>query len=112
MKSYVEQLQAYIAANPPKYHFCNGESVLQMLYFSYTESNPIVDPKIRSGFRVLRRYIKDLPRNQEEIVFDTICDLCSEHEYRAFVEGVRAGVSLMTELDGFKSREISACGET
>ena len=69
MKSYVEQLQAYIAANPPKYHFCNGESVLQMLYFSYTESNPIVDPKIRSGFRVLRRYIKNLPRDQEEIVF-------------------------------------------
>lgn len=98
MNPCIEQLKAYIAANPPKYHFCNGESVLEMLYCTYMESNPVDCPRIRAGFQGLRRWIRELPEDAEDAVFDMVCDLCGEHEYRGFAEGIRAGGSLMMEL--------------
>ena len=98
MKHSLEQLRAYIDANPPQYHFCNGKSMVEMLYYSYTESNPIDHQKIRIGLGVLHRYLKDLTQEEEEIVFDAVCDLCSVYEYQSFVEGVRAGATLMAEL--------------
>ena len=98
MKPYMEQLQAYIAANPPKYQFCNGESVLELLYCAYMETNPTQNQRILSGVNVLHRYTNDLTPKEKEIVFDTIYDLCGEYEHRAFSEGVRAGVTLMMEL--------------
>lgn len=96
MQKYIEVLSDYFKQNPPK--CLEADSVLETLYWNYTQDNPINNEKIRELFASLRSQFPHLSMQEFDPVFTTVSELCVEHERLAFLEGLRLGVALMTEF--------------
>lgn len=76
----------------------DAEIILDVLYWNYAENNPIDNPKIRNGFDDLRSKFPHLSMQEFDPVFNTVSELCLEHERGAFMDGIRLGAMLMEEL--------------
>ncbi len=96
MQKYIKALQDYCKQNPP--NTGNAKSILELLYWHYAEYNPVDNKEIRDGFARIRQRYSHLSLEEFDPIFTTVSDLCVEHERRAFLEGLRLGVTLMTEL--------------
>ncbi len=96
MQKYIEALRDYCKQNPLNHG--DAESVMEFLYWHYAESNPIDNQKIRNSFAKLCQQYPHLSMQEFDPVFNIVSDLCMEHERRAFLEGLRLGVTLMMEL--------------
>ena len=95
MEKLIEVLQQHFAQNPPDYG--NAESVLDMLFWHYTEHNQIDNEAIKTQFAKLRDYL-NLPPQRYDEVFYIVGDLCIEHSRLAFREGMRLILALLQEL--------------
>ena len=96
MEKYITALRDHYKQNPPNHG--DAESVLNLLYRTYTEYNPIDSGRIKDNFAALRNQFPELNLKQFDPIFTTVSDLCLECEQLAFVEGFRLGVTLMLEL--------------
>lgn len=96
MEKYIRALQEYCKQNPPNHG--DAQSVMNLLYWTYTEYNPIDDKKLKNGFAKLRSQFPNLSLQEFDPVFTIVSDLCADHERLAFYEGLRLGVTLMQEL--------------
>ena len=96
MKNYFEKLKAYIAENPP--NFGDGESVLTLLYEAYAESNKMDDGTIKEDFNELYRLMNGMEIKEMDKIIYPVCTLCRDHQRSGFVEGVKVGIRLKTEL--------------
>ena len=96
MQKYINTLREYCKQNPPNHG--NYQSLMELLYWTYTEYNPIDTQKLRNGFANLRSQFPYLSLHEFDPVFILVSDLCAEHERLAFCEGLRLGVTLMQEL--------------
>ncbi len=96
MQKYIEALQDCCKHNPLNHG--DAESVMEFLYWHYAELNPVDNKEIRDGFAKIRQQYSHLSMQEFDPIFTTVSDLCVEHERRAFLEGLRLGVTLMTEL--------------
>lgn len=96
MKAYYEKFRTYIAENPP--NFGDGESVLTLLYEAYADSNKMDDGTITQDFNELYRQMNGMQlRDMDKIIYP-VCTLCRDHQRSGFVEGVKVGIRLKTEL--------------
>lgn len=96
MENYFEKLRSNIADNPP--NFGDGESVLTLLYEAYADSSKMSDNRIKKDFNELYRLMNGMTLTQMDTISDPVCALCRGHQRSGFVEGVKAGVLLRTEL--------------
>jgi len=96
MQKYINALQEYCKQNPPNHG--DAQSVMNLLYWTYTEYNPVDDQRIKNGFAKLRCQFPHLNLQEFDPIFTTVSELCAEHEHLAFMEGLRLGVTLMLEL--------------
>jgi len=97
MKSLAEKLLTHYAQHPPTLD--NADSILDMIFWIYTESNPIEDEQSKRKYKAIRERIVSLSLTDCDEVFNLICDLCTDHERLAFREGIRFGMLLMRELE-------------
>ena len=97
MKTVLETLKAHIEQHPPSYG--DAESVLAMLYECHNENNPYDNEQIRADFEVLYQRMNGLPLQEVDRVIYPVCTLCRDHERAGFVEGVKIGVRLSSELN-------------
>ena len=102
--NYQALIQTYLSANQPNYGMVGIDSILEFLFWNYTEYNPIYNETIRGEFRALDDLFSYLKPQQEDKVFDVINDLCLEHQQLAFREGFRVGLRMAEEL-----KEIGNC---
>ena len=96
MKNYFEILRTYIAEKPPD--FGDGESVLTLLYEAYAESNKMDDGTIKEDFNELYRRMNGMELREMDKIIYPVCTLCRDHQRSGFVEGVKVGIRLKTEL--------------
>lgn len=96
MEKYITALQDHCKQNPPNHG--DAQSVLDLLYRTYTEYNPIDNERIKANFITLRNHFPELNLKQFDPIFTAVSDLCLECEQLAFMEGLRLGVTLMLEL--------------
>lgn len=96
MQRYIGALQDYCRSYPPSYG--GAESLLEFLYWHYSEDNPIDSQKIRDGFAKLRSQFPHLSLQEFDPIFIMVSDLCVECGRLAFYEGLHLGAALMTEL--------------
>ncbi len=96
MQQYIKALRGYCKQNPLSHG--GAESVMEFLYWHYSENNPIDNQKIRDGFAQIRQQYPHLSMQEFDPIFTTVSDLCVEHERRAFLEGLRLGITLMMEV--------------
>ena len=96
MEKYFEKLRSYIAENPPD--FGDGDSVLTLLYEAYADCNKMDDGTIKEDFNELYRQMNGMQLREMDKIIYPVCTLCRDHQRSGFVEGVKVGVRLKTEL--------------
>ena len=55
-------------------------------------------PEIQSGFAELEEFLKTLPLDDNNAVFNLTCWLCTAYEHKAFLDGLQFGAELMLKL--------------
>ena len=96
MKTYLEAIKSHINAHPP--NFGDGESVLTMLYECYNENNPYDNEQIKADFEELYRQMNGMPLREMGKIVYPVYKLCRDHERSGFVEGIKIGIRLQSEL--------------
>lgn len=93
LQEYLQRLQEKLCAASP-----SSESVLELLYEVYSESNAMYDDEIKADFHELYEAMNGMPlRDMDKIVYP-VCTLCRDHQKSGFVEGIKIGVRLTKEL--------------
>lgn len=96
MKTFFEILKAHIETHPPD--FGDGESVLTMLYECHNENNPYDNEQIKADFNELYQQMNGMALREMDKIIYPVCKLCRDHEKAGFVEGIKVGIRLATEL--------------
>ena len=97
MKTVLETLKAHIEQHPLSYG--DADSVLAMLYECHNENNPYDNEQIRADFEALYQRMNGMHLQEVDRVIYPVCTLCRDHERAGFVEGVKIGVRLSSELN-------------
>ena len=98
MDKIAQRLKAYIDTHPIDLGDSNCKTVLDQLYQAYAESHESDPPAIQEGFKELDELLGSLPLDDNNIVFNLCCSLCTAYEQKAFIDGVQYGVHLALEL--------------
>jgi len=96
MKPYFAKLKAFIDARPP--HLGDADSVLGLLYECHNENNPYDNEQIKEDFHELYQQMNGMPLREMDSIIYPVCKLCRDHERAGFVEGVKIGILLRSEL--------------
>ena len=96
LKTYIKTLKACITTSPPDLE--NDDSVLGILYEAYSESNALYDDKIKADFHALYETMHGMPLREMDKIVYPVCTLCRDHQKSGFIEGVRIGFLLCSEL--------------
>ena len=99
MDKLAERLKAYIESHPIDLGDSDCKTVLDQLYQAYAESHESDPPEIREGFKELDELLCALPLDDNNTVFNLCCRLCTAYEHKAFLDGVKYGAYLMTEIN-------------
>ena len=94
--AYIEALQALVTAHPPD--LGDEDSVLSLLYEAHSESNAMYDDEIKAVFHALYEAMNGMPLREIDQIVYPVCTLCRSHQKSGFIEGVRIGILLCSEL--------------
>ena len=92
----IRRLQTYVDSHAP--NFGDGNSILTLLYEAYNEVNPMDDETIKADFNELYQQMNGIPLREMDKIIYPVCKLCRDHERSGFVEGVKVGIRLASEL--------------
>ena len=98
MDNITQLLKIYIKAHLFDPGDSDCETVLDQLYQAYQESHESDPPDIRDGFRELDDLLRHLPLEDNNTVFNLCCSLCIAYEHKAFLDGLKYGAYMMSEL--------------
>lgn len=98
MKDVAHRLNAYIQTHPFDSVNSDCETVLDQLYQAYAESHESDPAEISDGFNKLEEFLCTLPLDDNNVVFNLCCRLCSAYERKAFLDGLQYGAHLIQEL--------------
>ena len=93
---FIESLRALIASHPPD--LGDEDSVLSLLYEAHSESNAMYDDEIKATFHVLYEAMNGIPLQAMDQIIYPVCTLCRNHQKSGFIEGIRIGIHLYTEI--------------
>lgn len=96
MKEFVEKLKQRVAENPPNYG--DADSVLGLLYECFNENNPYDNDEIKADFEELYQQMNGMSLRDMDKVIYPVCKLCRDHEKVGFVDGIKVGIHLATEI--------------
>ena len=97
MKTYIEALKTYVEQHP--LCFGDGESVLTKLYECHNENSPYDNEQIKADFNELYRQMNGLELREMDKIIYPVCKLCRDHEKAGFIEGIKNGIQLASELE-------------
>ena len=69
-----------------------------LLYEAYNQVNNLDDEQIRDDFNALYQAMNGMELGEMDRIIYPICTLCRDHERSGFVEGIKIGVLLQSEL--------------
>ena len=97
MNEYMDALNRYVEANLPNYGR-DAYTILEMLYCYYHECNNVDSNAVKEAFEELYQHMHGMPLREMDRIVDVVCVLCTEHERSGFIEGVKVGILLDTEI--------------
>ena len=98
VEQFLQTLSAYIAEHPPVLHSEDAESILDGLFWAYSEAACTDSRAVRQYNENLNRLLNGLPTEHVNTIIDTVNDLCWEHERRGFINGFKLGMRLEQEI--------------
>ena len=96
MNPYIKKLKQQIEEHPPD--FGDGNSILTLLYEAYNQVNNLDDEQIRTDFNALYQAMNGMELREMDRIIYPVCTLCRDHQRTGFVEEVKVGIRLRTEL--------------
>ena len=97
MRQFLEKLKRQVTDNPP--NFGDADSVLGLLYECFNENNPYDNEQIKADFNELYQQMNGMPLREMDKIIYPVCRLCRDHERSGFMEGIKVGIRLRTELE-------------
>ena len=79
-------------------NYGDGESVLTLLYEAYSECNRLDDAQVKADFEELYRLMNGMSLKEMDRIIYPVCKLCRDHEKAGFIEGIKVGIHLATEI--------------
>ena len=98
MNEWVDNLSAYIKEHPPGFRAANTDSVLDALFWVYTESNRLDNSAVQDGYTRLHQRLNGLPLDELDEICDIVYDITSNREISCFAHGIIVGMRLEQEL--------------
>ena len=98
MDEFMDALQSKLDTLQPNYPD-NAESILEVLFDAYNESNGFDNAAIKADFDELYRLMHGKPLKEIDEIIYTVCTLCRDHEKVGLVEGIKIGICLANELN-------------
>ena len=98
MEEFLRKLSAYIAKHPPVLHSGDADTILDVLFWVYSEAACADGQAVRQYNENLNRLLNGLPAERVNTIIDTVNDLCWEHERRGFINGFKLGMRLEQEV--------------
>lgn len=98
MNTYIGQLNKWITEQRPNFGDNSLQTLLDFLWYNYTELNPIRSDEIKKNDETLGEILEALPVEQSDKLFSALCALCTLHEHQAFLDGICVGARLVDEL--------------
>ena len=98
MEKYLRKLSAYVAGHPPDFHAEDANSILDALFWAYSETACADSQAVRQSNENLNRLLHDMPAEHANTIINTVNDLCWEHERQRFINGFRIGMRMEQEI--------------
>ena len=98
MVDVAQKLREYIDSHPFDAGTGNYQSVLEQLYQAYSDSHESDPPEIREVFTQLGDFLETLPMEDNNNLFNLICQLCIAFDQKAYIDGLQTGAHLISEL--------------
>ena len=95
---FICALSTYVETKTLNYHDGDEETLLEMLFNIYTELKGFDNQAIRKDFEALYTAINGKSLQEIDAVIYPVCDLCRDHQKVGFIEGVKVGFTLRSEL--------------
>lgn len=95
----VTQIVSYLQSHPANY--CGQmETLLELIYQSYTEFNSVETLEFKAIVNPLDRTLRALVDTDEEAdeYMNIVFELCTAYERQSYIEGLKVGARLMVEL--------------
>ena len=99
MDNFYDVLKRITADHRPNYGDGDCLSILDMLYYRYSECNRLDNDEIKATFADLYQQMHGMSLREMDRIIDVVCTLCREHEKAGFTEGIRVGIQLAKELE-------------
>lgn len=96
MKDLVENLRQYFEKQPSA-NYGDANSIIEALFWMYTENNNLDNESVKQQFARLREYL-NLPMEEYDEVFYIVSALCIAYGQSAFYHGMRLGFTFAQEL--------------
>ena len=100
MDKITKRLKDYIDAHPFDPGDSDCKTVLDQLYHAYAESHESDPTEIRDGFKELDKFLEGLSLDDNNAVWNLCCQICTDYEHKAFIDGLLYGAFLMREVFG------------
>ena len=97
MNEFMTTLQTHLATQQPNYPN-TAESILEVLFDAYNDSSGFDNAAIKADFEELYRLMNGKSLKEIDEIIYAVCTLCRDHEKAGFIEGIKVGMHLKTEL--------------
>ena len=97
MRQLKEKLTKYMSEYPIDFGTSDADSILDFLYGAYSEAHESDLPETKALFAQLGEHLEKLPLETNNAMFFIIVKLCTDHEHRGFIEGIRWGMQIAAE---------------
>ena len=98
VEQFLQKLSAYIAEHPPVLHSEDTDTILDALFWAYSEAACSDGQAIQQYNENLNRLLNGLPAERVNTIIDTVNDLCWEHDRQGFINGFKLGMRLEQEI--------------
>ena len=98
VEEYLRKLSAYVAEHPPDFHAKDADTILDALFWAYSETACADSQAVRQSNEYLNRLLHDMPAEHANTIINTINDLCWEHDRQGFINGFKIGMRLEQEI--------------
>ena len=98
LQRIIQDLLTYIRTSPLPYDDRDADSVLELLYNAYVNTQGSDPEEIKAKFATIEECLSEVSLDMNNYVFAAVCDLCMAFEKKGFMDGIRLGSHLILEL--------------
>ena len=96
--SIAQALYSYIKATPLTFDDGDTDSVLELLYNAYVNTQGSDPEEIKEKFATIEECLSEVSLDMNNYIFAAVCDLCMAFEKKGFMDGIALGSHLILEL--------------